>query len=308
MAATEIDYLSLPVSVVMLSFNRKDDVAEGLGRLLAQNYPNLEIIVVDNGSHDGTADMVGRKFPSVKLTALQENVGVAAYNKGFQWAGGKYIIILDDDSFPSPGSIHRMVDEFEKNSKLGIIAFDVRNYYDYENVIKQNKPAETNINGSVAAGETQRYQMAFNGAGVGFRKSCFQEVGGYPEEFFLYWNEQDLSIRVLDAGYQIKWFTHIVSYHKYSPVNRESWRAPFYYTRNLYWLIWKYFPLGKTFKDTLKLFYYSFYYCCEQKTWIYLKATFSALFNISKIKRRPAKKSIIRDLRLTYRLPFVYFR
>lgn len=307
-----MDFHKLPVSVVMLSFNRKDDVAEGISSILEQNYSNLEIIIVDNGSHDGTAEMVRHRFPSVTLIALQENIGVAAYNKGFQKAAGKYIIILDDDSFPAPGAIHRMVSEFEIDDRLGIIAFDVRNYYEYEHVAKQNKDVVNNSitsqDKTVGNDQTQRYQMAFNGAGVGFRKSCFQEVGGYPEEFFLYWNEQDLSIRVLDAGYHIKWFTDIVSYHKYSPVNRESWRAPFYYTRNLYWLIWKYFPLKKTVKDTFTLFYYSVYYCLEQKTWIYLKATFSALFNIWKIKRRPAKKSIIHNLRLTYRLPFVYYR
>ena len=293
------------VSIVMLSFNRKKDVEEGVQELLEQNYKHIEIIVVDNGSADNTAEMIKTKLPQVKLIALKENIGVAAYNKGFEQAQGKYIVILDDDSFPETNAIPRMVEEFEKNPQLGIVAFDVRNYYDYRKTNINPEGCEEHQHDET---EVPRYQMAFNGAGVGIRKTCLQEVGGYPGEFFLYWNEQDLSIRVLNAGYQIQWFPGIISLHKYSPSNRESWRAPFYYTRNLYWLIWKYFPWKKLLKDTIQLLFYSLYSSFEQKTLVYLKATLAALFNIREIKRKPARKTIIANLRLTYRLAFIYFK
>ncbi len=293
------------VSVVMLSFNRAADVREGVGEILSLQYTNIEIIVVDNGSSDGTAEMVRTEFSDqrVKLTALDENIGIAAYNIGFDRTQGEYIVILDDDSFPERNAIPRMVEEFQNDPELGIVAFDVRNYYDYR---ETNRTIETKPNQDDNA--ESRYQMAFNGAGVGVRKECMEKVGGYPEEFFLYWNEQDLSIRVLDAGYRIRWFTDIISLHKYSPANRDSRRAPFYYTRNLYWLIWKYFPPGKMLKDTFQLIYYSFYHSFSQNTLVYLKATVAALAHIGKIKRRPVKKAIIKALRLTYRLPFIYYR
>jgi tetratricopeptide (TPR) repeat protein len=68
----------------------------------------------------------------VNVTALESNIGVAAYNIGFRKAQGEYIVILDDDSFPEKNAVSRMVEEFEKNEKLGVVAFDVRNYYDYQ--------------------------------------------------------------------------------------------------------------------------------------------------------------------------------
>ncbi|MCP5104281.1 MAG: glycosyltransferase family 2 protein [bacterium] len=290
------------VSIVMLSFNRKNDVAEGVRELLSQNYKNIEIIVVDNGSSDETAQMVNEKFPQeqVKLIALEDNIGVAAYNIGFNSASGEFIVILDDDSFPEKNAIPRMVEEFEKNEKLGVVAFDVRNYAEFTGEAVSARRREPS--------ESSRYQLAFNGCGVGIRKNVIQRVGGYPEEFFLYWNEQDLAIRILDAGYQIQSFTDIISFHKYSPDNRESLRAPFYYTRNLYWLIWKYFPFSRAITDTIKLIYYSFYYTFEQRSPVYLKATAAALFNTRKIKRKPAKKQIIKKLRLTYKLAFIYYK
>lgn len=300
------------VSVVMLSFNRKDDVAEGVGEILSGDYDNLEIIVVDNGSTDGTAEMVRTRFPQITLIALEHNIGVAAYNTGFDRARGEYIVVLDDDSFPGKNAIKRMVEEFRKNEELGIVAFDVRHYDEYkkdeykkEDYEKGDSPQEyeeQKENGTCA------YRLAFNGCGVGIRKCVLEQVGGYPGEFFLYWNEQDLSIRVMDAGYRIQWFRDIISYHKYSPANRESLRAPFYYTRNLYWLIWKYFPLSKLVKDTLRMVYYSFYYSFEQGTSVYLKALLSAILDIREIRRKPAKKEIIEQLRLTYKLAFIYYK
>lgn len=295
------------VSVVMLSFNRKNDAAEGIRELLAQDYKNLEIIVVDNGSTDGTAEMLTEKFSreKVKLIALPRNIGVAAYNIGFEKAAGEYIVVLDDDSFPEKNAIPRMVEEFQKNDKLGVVAFNIKNHEEFKYSDLSN-PSEMS-DSSYSSNQTN-YRMAFNGCGAGIRKSVIDRVGGYPEEFFLYWNEQDLAIRLLAVGYQIQSFDDIIAYHKYSPANRESLRAPFYYTRNLFWLIWKYFPRLKLIKDTLQLIYCSFYYTLEQKTPVYLRATLSAILNIRKIKRKPVDKGIIKKLRLTYKLAFIYYK
>ncbi len=292
----------------MLSFNRKNDAAEGIGELLAQDHKNLEIIVVDNGSTDGTAEMLTEKFSreQVKLIALTQNIGVAAYNIGFKEATGEYIVVLDDDSFPGKNAIPRMVEEFENNDKLGVVAFDIKSYEEFNRLQKKDESVMTGI--PSVPGESGDYRMAFNGCGAGIRKSVIDRVGGYPEEFFLYWNEQDVAIRILSIGYQIRSFTDIIAFHKNSLTNRDSLRAPFYHTRNLYWLIWKYFPMPMLIKDTVQLIYCSFYYTLEQKTPVYLKATLSAILNIKKLKRKPMEKEIIEKLRLTYKLAFIYYK
>ncbi|MDQ1352085.1 MAG: hypothetical protein QG657_2391 [Acidobacteriota bacterium] len=297
------------VSVVMLSYNRKHDAAEGIRLLLAQDYKNLEIIVVDNGSTDGTIETLSEIFSQeqIKLIALPRNIGVAAYNIGFEKAAGQYIVVLDDDSFPGKNAIPRMVEAFQKNDKLGVVAFNIKNHATLSNLSDQSDQSNSSELSDLSD-TTGGYSMAFNGCGAGIRKSLIDRVGGYPGEFFLYWNEQDLAIRILAAGYQIRSFNDIIAYHKYSPANRESSRAPFYYTRNLYWLTWKYFPMLKLIKDTLQLIYCSFYYTLEQKTLVYLKATLSALLNIKKIKRKPVAKEIINKLRLTYKLAFIYYK
>lgn len=294
------------VSVVMLSYNRKNDVAEGIRQLLSQDYKNIEIIIVDNASTDSTAEMLSEKFSreQINVIALPQNIGVAAYNIGFEKAAGEYIVVLDDDSFPAKNAIPRMVEEFKKNDQLGVVAFNIKNYATLSDQSNSSESSDS----SDLSNKTGDYLMAFNGCGAGVRKSLIDRVGGYPEEFFLYWNEQDLAIRILAAGYQIQAFSGITAYHKYSPANRQSLRAPFYYTRNLYWLTWKYFPKLKLIQNTLKLIYCSFYYTLEQKTLIYLKAMLSALLNLKKIKRKPVAKEIIDKLRLTSKLAFIYYK
>ena len=294
----------IKVSVAILSYNRKSDLNETLTEIYKSQLNNveLEVIVADNASSDNTVDMIKKDFPNVIIIEIEKNEGVKAYNSAFKKASGKYILILDDDSFPEHNSIQRMVEEFEKDDKIGILALDVRNYYSYKDVSKSID------NNSLKDKKTAKYLMGFNGAGAGFRKTLFNKIGGYPEEFFLYWNEMDLAIRVLESGYNIVEFPDIISYHKFAPTNRTSTRGPFYYTRNLYWIIWKFFPFNQMIIKTSQLIFNSIYHSFEQNSLIYIKATLSAFININKIKRQKVKNSILNKLRISTKLAFIIFK
>ncbi|MCP4151553.1 MAG: glycosyltransferase family 2 protein, partial [bacterium] len=254
---------------------------EGLTRIHDREYDDFEVIVAENASKDGSLEMLKSEFPTVKVVELTKNIGVAAVNRAIDVAEGDYVLILDDDSFPADGAIKKMVAVFEKEANIGVVAFDVRNYEKYDEMATTPPlPPNSDLK------DKKKYLMGFNGAGGGIRKSSLDKVGGYAEEFFLYWNETDLAIRVLNEGFSIVEFPDIISYHKYSPINRDSARGPYYYTRNLYWVIWKYFPLRKICSITPRLFFYSFYYGMEQGTWVYLKATFNAIFCSRKIWKK----------------------
>jgi GT2 family glycosyltransferase len=295
------------VSIVSICWNRKADICESLKKIREIEYDNLEVIVVDNCSTDGTVEAIEKDFPEVNLIKMYKNIGIEAYNIGFKNAKGKYIIIIDDDSFPHRQAVSRMVKKFESDVKLGIAAFDVRNFYNYDLVtmeeVKENIVEDTRA-------ESKEYLMAFNGAGAGVRREVLEKVGFYPEEFFLYWNEQDTAFRILDLGYKIQFFSDIISYHKYSPKNRDSWRAPFYYTRNAFWLIWKNYSLITSVKLTLKMIKDCFYYSMEQKTFVYLKGMLFAFKDCKNLKgkRKPVKKYIEENLRIPFNVSFTFFK
>ena len=126
----------LEVSIVMLCWNRWEDVNSSLSKIAEIDYSNLETIVVDNGSTDGSQKNIREKFPWVKLIEAGANLGIEAYNLGFEAAKGEFILIIDDDSYPAKESIERMVQKFLGNPKLGVCAFDVRNADDYDQVAK----------------------------------------------------------------------------------------------------------------------------------------------------------------------------
>lgn len=295
------------VSIVSICWNRKTDICESLRKIREIDYDNLEVILVDNYSTDGTVEEIEKEFKEVKFIKMFKNIGIEAYNIGFKNAKGKYIIIIDDDSFPHKQAVKRMVEKFENDDKLGMVAFDVRNFYNYDSVTMENIE-EKNTNATTA--EAKDYLMAFNGAGAGVRRELLEQVGFYPEEFFLYWNEQDTAFRILDSGYKIQFFSDVVSYHKYSPKNRSSWRAPLYYTRNAFWLIWKNYSLGTSIRLTFKMIKDCIYYSMEQKTWIYLKAAFLAFkdYKALKGKRKPVDKYIQQNLRIPLNVSFTFFR
>lgn len=290
------------VSIVTICWNRKKDILESLQGISEIKYDSLEVIVVDNASNDGTCEAIEEAYPNVKLIKMFRNIGIEAYNIGFKNAKGKYIVILDDDSFPEKHAVERMVHQFEKDDKLGVVAFDVRNYYKYDEVATLDT-----VEGKVQAKE---YYMAFNGAGAAIRRELFEEIGFYPEEFFLYWNEQDTAFRVWDKDYKVVFFSDIVAYHKYSPKNRESWRAPYYYTRNAFFLVWKNYPTLIALKKTSYLIYKTIYSACEQHSFIYIKGMIDAFIQINKIKgkRKPVGKEIAEKLRIPLDTAFTFFK
>jgi GT2 family glycosyltransferase len=289
------------VSIVMLCWNRWEDVNVSLSRIDEIDHSNLETIVVDNGSTDGSQKNIREEFPWVKLIEAGTNLGIEAYNLGFEAAEGEFILIIDDDSYPAKESIERMVQKFSENPKLGVCAFDVRNADDYDQVARTSK--STTLSHST-------YSTGFNGAGAGIRKEVFKKVGFYPGEFFLYMNEADCSLRIRNLGYEIRFFPDLIAYHKMAAKNRKSWRAPFYYTRNSFWLIWKNYPVSTALKETLSLSFRCFYHSMEQLTFIYIKALFSAFWNLSKIadKRFPVKEEVVNEMRIPLNLCFTFYR
>lgn len=219
------------VSIVILSWNRRADLRTSLAQISKNNYPNLEIIVVDNGSTDGAPEMVTSEFPGVKLISLQKNIGIAGINEGFKEAKGEYILSLDDDSYPAPDAIEKSIPILEKDKNIAVIAFNFIN----TNTKKSESP------------DWPENVFTFMGGGAIFRKRTLEEVGYFDADFFIYCCEFELAIRILshNSAYKMKHFTDIIGYHQLAATNLRSSRRAFYELRNSLWIIWKYFSFPR---------------------------------------------------------------
>jgi len=245
------------VTVNILSWNRKEDLREVLIELEKTTYRNIEIIVVDNASADGSPEMVEKEFPYVKLIKMPENIGITGWNIGFEEANGKYIVVLDDDSYPTPDAIELMVEEFEKaDEEVGIIAFQVRSTKD-NRCLTDNWPNQ---------------MITFWGCGAGIKKDLINRIGGYEPKFFLYMNEKEFAIRALKNGFKTIYCKDIIVYHKNSSVHRTSFRSFFYMNKNNIFIFLKYYDLPSCLNHIAKLLIstfarasltYNFYTFCE---------------------------------------------
>src|ERR1043166_8979830 len=107
------------VSVIVLTLNGADVIRECLNSLLANDYPNFETIVVNNGSTDDVEQIVATEFPDVRIVSLDRNMGYAGgINEGIKVAGGEIVIPLNDDTILSATVVRELVRPFRYDAKL----------------------------------------------------------------------------------------------------------------------------------------------------------------------------------------------
>ena len=281
------------VSAVILTWNRKDDLAETLEALSKDRYEKIEIIVVDNNSTDGTDKMVPERFPAVIYLKQDENIGIAGYNIGFKKASGEYIVAFDSDSYPHRDAISKMVKLFQNNKDAGVIAFDV------------HAPTKTALAAQIDD-DTVTEIVGYHGAGVGFRHEVFRDAGYWFEPFFLYFNEMDHAMRISKAGYKIIRTPSIRAFHKSSFNARPSSNGPYYYVRNALWLAWRNYPLLPMYWTTFNIIYLAISESLSQHTFIYIKALYDAFIRTDEIlsTREPLEMDLYRKVRVPVHLAF----
>jgi GT2 family glycosyltransferase len=234
------------VSIVIVNWNRKEDLEEALNSIYDNPYKNFEIIVVDNSSTDGSQEMVKTKFPDVKLIETPPNVGACKnFNVGMEEARGKIVVVMDNDALLEKNSVRKVVEEFEADERLGAVSPKVFNYYTKgldEWVFEEDRGEYE---------DKEFYTYTFFGCAAAIRSEVLEKVGYYPEEYFFYNNEFALGAKIVNAGYKIKYCPSIVAYHKRSLVQRNPKMGAYYGVRNWYWYIWTYYPLKSALKHTV---------------------------------------------------------
>ena len=231
------------ISVVILSWNRKADLSTTLQAVARQSYRGGETIVVDNGSTDGSPEMVRTLFPEVRLITLPENAGIEGLNVGLRAARGEIAVLLDDDSYPVAGTFERLVMAFQHDSRIGIAAGRIVGPLDAVEPERSDRQQP----------EAERDVPTFVGCGVGLRRAALERAGLFDSTFFLYGNELDLAARVMEAGFAVRYIPGAVFVHAVSSANRTSFRREYYCMRNLLWVIWKYFPLREAVPLSLRV-------------------------------------------------------
>jgi GT2 family glycosyltransferase len=207
--------------VYIPNFNGGEHLARALGSLRAQTL-EVEVVVVDNGSSDGSDRMVAERFPEVRLLRLDQNLGFgAALNRGVDAHPAETIVLLNNDAEAEPRFVEALVDELgagvdavagvlvqERDPSLidsaGVVADRTLMGFDH----LHGDPVATAAGAAAPLGPT--------GGAALYRREAFLAVGGFDERIFLYYEDLDLALRLAGRGGACRLAAEARALHAYS--------------------------------------------------------------------------------------------
>jgi GT2 family glycosyltransferase len=209
------------VTAIIVNWNDKDVIVECIQSLLKQDRNEIEIIISDNGSEDGSIEYLRRSFPSIKIIENGKNLGFgSAINKGLVAAKGDYIIFLNSDLKLNPKCVGELVKLLESDSNIGgaipkILHIDQQNIINSLGVlINFTGIAYPNLLGQKDPDWIEPFESACGGIFM-LRREVYETVGGFDEDLFLYHEDHDLSWRIRLAGWYLKVNPKATMYHHY---------------------------------------------------------------------------------------------
>lgn len=249
--------LSLPlVSVVIVNWNGLRFLEDCLSSLFNQSYQAFEVIMIDNGSTDGSVEFIRSNFPRTVIIENKENLGfAAANNQGIRAARGKYIATLNNDTKLDNNWLSSLVNLAESSeSCVGMWAPKILSMKEptkidsvgglliYKDGIARGRGREKEDKGQFDKVEEILFPSACSAL---YRKDMLDEVGYFDEDFFAYCEDTDLGLRGRLAGWKALSAPNAIVYHHYSgSTGKYSEMKAFLVERNHLWLVLKIFPVS----------------------------------------------------------------
>jgi len=223
------------VTITLTSKNRKEELRNAIASSLQQTVFD-EIIVIDDGSSDGTADLVRQEFPAVefpkvKLHRFDESEGVMVQrNRAAALAKGDIIVSIDDDAvFSSPQVIEQTLNDFD-HPRIGAVSIP------HIDVLYGNQ-----IHGRGSNPARIEVTDCFRGTAYAVRRDVFLGLGGFRSSLIHQGEERDFCLRLLDAGYVVR-LGHADPIHHFESPRRDFRRMDYFGRRNDVLFAWHNLP------------------------------------------------------------------
>jgi hypothetical protein len=219
------------IATIVVNWNLKEETLRCLQSLESINLPSNyahRVIVVDNGSGDGSKKCIARQFPEFEIISLPSNIGFgAACNQAISWVMNdtlcEYMFLLNNDAFAHPNVLSELIQVAEANPEAGILGPKI--YYQdeprtiwYAGARKRwgvMSPMDTG-RGEIDYGQfnvLREVDYVF-GAAMFIRRSVFEKVGLFDEKFFIYLEDMDLCLRAKEIGFSLLFVPQAYVWHK----------------------------------------------------------------------------------------------
>lgn len=250
---------SMKVSIVIVTWNKKNLLKRCLESLNKQSYKNFQIILVDNGSTDGTINFIKKYYPRIKIVAFQKNLGFSkGANEGIKTSKSEYVILLNNDTIVDEDYIKNLLKTMNRLKFKGycgcapkMIDFFDRNVLvsagDMMNDVGQSFPRGLDENKD-SFNKGEEVFLVTGGASI-FRRKVFEEIGFFDEDYFVYGEDSDWCFRAQLAGYKFYYEPKALVFHQCRATTKNMSKVIDYFEfRNMTITILKNFPLKLLFK------------------------------------------------------------
>ncbi|KFD38704.1 glycosyltransferase family 2 protein [Schleiferia thermophila] len=204
------------VSVLSVNFNQTQMTLELIDSLKKVSYPNVEIVIVDNGSEKDSPDAIPKTFPEIKFVKTGKNLGFAGGNNfGLKHCTGEYIFFVNNDVLVTPGFLEPLVTHFQQHPECGmasprIVYHQPPGLLQYAGTTPINPYTVRNKGIGYKEPDVGQYRdirptSYIHGAAMMVPRKVIEKVGEMYEDYFLYYEEVDWNERIRKAGYEI-WY------------------------------------------------------------------------------------------------------
>ena len=247
--------MSPHLTVVIPNWNGERFLSTCLGSLLEQSFEDFETVLVDNGSTDGSVAFVRRNFPEVHVLPLSENRGFsAAANAGIRASRAEYVALLNNDTETDPGWLEALVKAAEAHPEASLFASKLVDFHDRRmldgagDALRRSGLPYRLGHRELDRGQYDDPAFVFGACAAAalYRRTLFEEIGLFDEDFFAYCEDGDVSFRAQLAGHRCLYVPEAVVYHmgSASTGDKRSATAIRLGTRNSLSLLVKNLPLS----------------------------------------------------------------
>ncbi len=307
------------ISLIIANWNGKHFLTECLSSLRRQTFRNFETIFVDNGSDDGSVEFVRTQFPEVRLLALPENRGFTGGNlAGYELACGELIALLNNDTETEPRWLEQMHRAAQLYTKAGSFASKMM-YFDERSRI-ENCGFDVGIAGTTIDlgrdeldGPNWSHLRSVFGACGGaalYRRRMLDEIGFLDPDFFLIYEDLDLSFRAQLRGYECVFVPSAIVYHRYrKSIAQAPTKQVYFSQRNVELVYLKNMPAKLILKGAPQRLMYELgsaaYFARQGATWAFLRAKLAVFKSLPAVLRKRGdlrKRKTITDAQLQSKL------
>lgn len=302
------------ISIILITWNSVQHIPRCLACLRAQTIQDFELILVDNGSTDGSPDLpeIYQQGLHIRVEKLGANLGFAAANNlGARLARGEWLVLLNADAYPEPDWLENLLKAVEENPQFNF--FSSRQIqYDSPHLL-DGAGDEYHVSGlawrrfynHTAADYGNQREEVFSAcaAAAMYRREDFLAVGGFDEDYFSYFEDVDLSFRLRLAGGRCLYVPNAVVHHVGSASTGKGSDFSFYHGhRNLVWTFFKDMPgwlLGLYLPLHLAMnIYLSFAFLFRDGRVVVLKSKIDAFRFLPKILQKRKQVQQMRTARI----------